>query len=217
MHKLDRSYFFEFSGMPKSGKTTVIESVKHFFRRSGYPVKNFRGYDSHVAIDKSNARELNLILAARAVSYVAMYSVADCKASLHFLDRGLFDRTVFTEISRKQGEISDDEAEVLTRFLLLKQNLKHIDGLFVFVVEPNISLMREYSGTLIQAPGRVMNNDYLENFKTTLLDCYQCHKSGFNNNVLLSTDVTSPKQTGKIVAKHIWQTIGREIDEFPLL
>ncbi len=217
MIKLDRSYFFEFSGMPKSGKTTVIESVRHFFRRNGFPVKNFSGHDRNVDIDKSNSRDLNLVLASHAVEYITTHSVTDREPTIHLLDRGIFDRTVFTELLHKKGKLTDDEAQILTQFLLLEGNQKCIDGLFVFVVDPKISLMREYSGTLIEAPGRVMNNNSLEDLKSTIIDCYQCHKSKFSNSLLLSTDFDSPKQTGLIIAKQIWQTIGGEIDEFPIL
>ena len=37
-NELGRPYFFEFSGTPKSGKSTCIDSVSHFFRRLGFRV-----------------------------------------------------------------------------------------------------------------------------------------------------------------------------------
>lgn len=33
-----RPLFVEFAGTPKSGKSTCIDTVNHFFRRSGYKV-----------------------------------------------------------------------------------------------------------------------------------------------------------------------------------
>lgn len=215
--KLNKSYFFEFSGMPKAGKTTVIESVRHFFRRNGYSVKNYHGHDRNLDIDKSNARELNFVLAAHAADYIVAHSVTDREPTIHFLDRGIFDRAVFTELMHKQSKIDNNEAEVLTRFLMLEQNRKLVDGLFVFVVEPQISLEREYAGTLIRSPGRVMNKEYLLNFKNTVLDCYQQYGKGFKNKILISTDKESPRDTGITIAKCIWKVIGGDVNEFPIL
>lgn len=217
MISLSKSYFFEFSGMPKAGKTTVIESVRHFFRRNGYPVKNYRGHDRNLEIDKSNERELNLVLAARAVEYITMHSVTDREPTIHFLDRGIFDRMIFTDLLYKQNKIGDDEVETLTHFLMLEQNRILINGLFVFDVEPQISLEREYNGTLIKSPGRVMNGEYLLNLKSTVLDCYQQYSGGFENKMLISTDKESPRDTGIKVAECIWKIVGGDINEFPIL
>lgn len=217
MTKLSRSYFFEFSGMPKAGKTTVIECVRHFFRRNDYHVRNFNGHDRNIGIDKSYARELNLVLAARAVEYVSTYSISDTIPTIHFLDRGLFDRTVFTEMLRKNEGISHDEADVLTQFLLLEQNRENIDGLFVFTVDPMKSLEREYSKTLIESPGRVMNDKYLLEYRETLIECYNTHKDGFKFSSLISTDTDLQKVTSELIARQIWKTIGGDINEFPIL
>lgn len=216
MKELTKSYFFEFSGMPKAGKTTVIESVRHFFRRYGYSVQNFRGHDRGLPIDKSNAFELNLVLAMKAVEYVTTCSVADRCPTIHLLDRGLFDRTVFSEVLRKQGEISEDEAYVLRRVLLLEKNVKRMDGLFVFDIDPQISMEREYANTIMPIPGRIMNTDYLEMFRSNLQECYWSYGSMFSNASLVSTLEDSPKKTGIIIAKKIWEIIGGDLDEFPL-
>lgn len=217
MIKLDKSYFFEFAGLPKSGKTTIIECVRHFFRRNGFIVKNFNGHDRNVPIDKSDAFELNMTLASHAVEYINTSYVADSKFTIHFLDRGIFDRSVFTEKLRRERKISNNEAEIITQFLLMERNCKIIDGLFVFVVDPETSLIREYSKTLIPAPGRVMNINYLNELKLTLLDCYDINKSKFKKHELILTDNNTFQQTGLYIAKQIWQIIGGDINEFPIL
>lgn len=216
MIKLDRSYFFEFSGMPKSGKTTVIESIRHFFRRKEFSVKNFNGHDRNVPIDKRDAVELNMVLAAHACEYINTYSVADNQPTLHFLDRGIFDRAVFTEKLRREGKLDDEEAESIKNFLLTKQNCKLIDHLFVFAVDPKKSLDREYSKTLIPAPGRVMNQEYLESLQITLFDCYESYKNRFRSSEIIFTDSDAPKETGLYIAKQIWEILGGQNDEFPI-
>ena len=105
MIRLDRNYFFEFSGMPKSGKTTTIESIRHFYKRLGFKVKNFSGHDRRIDIDKSYPRELNIVLASRAVEYIVAHSVRNQEPTIYFMDRGIFDRSVFIDMELRHGEV----------------------------------------------------------------------------------------------------------------
>src|SRR5579872_1527444 len=43
MRQLDRSYIFEFAGMPQGGKTSVKEILAHYLKRMEYPVVEFNG------------------------------------------------------------------------------------------------------------------------------------------------------------------------------
>lgn len=217
MTELSRSYFFEFSGMPKSGKTTTIESVRHFYKRLGFKVKNYSGHDRRIDIDKSNSRELNIVLASRAVEYIVTQYVKDREPTIHFMDRGIFDRSVFNYMELKNNTISDSEAEALKNYLLMEKNCRLVDGLFVFSVSVELSIKREYEKTLLKIPGRVMNNLYLTEYQKALIECYESEKDKFKNIEWIITEHDNVKQTSLYVAKKIWKIIGGSTNEFPIL
>ena len=43
MQQLQRSYIFEFAGMPQSGKSVVREILAHYLKRMEYPLEEFNG------------------------------------------------------------------------------------------------------------------------------------------------------------------------------
>jgi len=217
MTVLKRSYFFEFSGMPKSGKTTTIESIRHFYKRLGFKVKNYAGHDRSIDIDKSNPRELNIVLASRAVEYIMTHSVRDQEPAIYLMDRGIFDRSVFISIERSHNNISWDEADTLTKYLLMEKSCRLIDGLFVFSVSTETSLKREYDKTLFKIPGRIMNRSYLTEFQNALTERYEKEKEKFEYIEWITTEHDTPQQTSLYIAKQIWRIIGGNLNEFPIL
>lgn len=216
MIEIDRHYFFEFSGMPKAGKTTTIESIRHFYKRLGYSVQCFAGHDRTIGIDKSKPRELNLALASKAVEYLAINSVNECKPTIFLMDRGIFDRSVFIELAYRKHAISVEEKEIINGFLLLPNNCKIIDGLFAFAVDPEESMKREYSKTLFELPGRVMNIESLKEFSVALNSAFNNISAFDEKKFWIDTTKLDQRETGLFVAKKIWQIMGGDVNEFPV-
>jgi len=65
MQQLQRSYIFEFAGMPQSGKTVVRGILAHYFKRMEYPLVEFNGGSrySGLLIDRMPIGQLNERLA----------------------------------------------------------------------------------------------------------------------------------------------------------
>lgn len=163
---LDRTYVFEFAGMPKSGKTTILDVVSHYLKRSGYPVREFHGGGRYVEIDKNNPQALNLVLTTRAIEYLLL-SLERYKDDprIILMDRGVFDKSVFTISYFNEGKLSRDEADALTNFLMIPRLVESIDGVFPFITTPELSLEREYRNKLIHQEGRVMNYSMLSKLR----------------------------------------------------
>lgn len=216
MVRIDRNYFFEFSGLPKAGKTTTVECIRHFYKRLGINIQTFSGHDRNIGIDKAYSRELNIVLACNAVIYITKNSISNSTPTIFLLDRGIFDRSVFLQLLYQRGKISHEEKEAIIKFLTLPNNCKLIDGLFVFDVEIAQSLQREYSKTLFELPGRVMNYNYLHDFKKVLNQQYRKASTLFHEVFLVDTSLQSQRETSLFVAKQIWRIIGGDADEFPI-
>ena len=155
-------------------------------------------------------------MASRAVEYLVTYSVNTQEPTIHFMDRGIFDRSVFINIEQLRGNISDTEADILKNYLLMEKNCELLDGVFVFSVPTETSMKREYDKSLIKVPGRVMNESYLREFQQILADTYEKEKNRFKYIEWVTTENDTPRQTGLNIARKIWQIIGGDIHEIPI-
>ena len=130
---MTRDYFFEFAGMPKSGKTTVCDIVVHFLKRKGLRVSEYHGGGRYVRIDKSSLTSLNLYLAIKAVEFVVTNVEREkTQYRVFVMDRGLFDRRVFTRTLLDLKRIDSSEASTISNFLGMPKLTDYIDGVFLF-------------------------------------------------------------------------------------
>ena len=89
------------------------------------------------------------------------------------MDRGIFDRCIFTNSLLEMGKISEHEGTALSNFLTLPRFVKGVDGVFLFITTPELSISREYKGRLVQQSGRVMNTDFLSELRRASLEEFQ--------------------------------------------
>jgi thymidylate kinase len=192
---LQRDYFFEFAGMPQSGKTTIIDIVVHFLKRKGVPFGEYRGGARYSPLYQSSIVDLNLLLASKAAEFVVSSAGREKECNKIFLlDRGLIDRCFFTEVLFLQNKIDSTHAKTISNFLMLPQLLKYIDGVFIFVTSPEIALKREYTNKLIEAEGEVMNTNFLSTVRQVIDNGYDRIRNLMPDVHLIDTD----RQDGQI-------------------
>ena len=111
--KLPRPVFVEFSGSPKSGKSTCIEIVRHFFRRHRIKVlAPAEGASRRTPYYlKDDLMAFNTWSASYALMHVLEGLHGSDRYALAILDRGLFDALAWFELLAQQGKISSDERD----------------------------------------------------------------------------------------------------------
>src|SRR6185436_13046244 len=103
---LTTDHFVEFAGMPKSGKTTVLDIVSHHLRRSGILLNEFHGGGRYAPIDKSSLPALNMYLGGEAVAFILTRAHREKAVNrLFLLDRGIVDRCIFTRALAALGKL----------------------------------------------------------------------------------------------------------------
>jgi thymidylate kinase len=164
--EIRRDYIFEFAGMPKSGKTTVLDIVAHYLKREGLRLGEYHGGGRYAPIDKTSIASLNMLLAAKAAEYILTTSERERDGNRVFLlDRGVFDRYIFTRMLEDEGRIDAAESRAIRSFLLAPRLTRPTDAVFAFTTSPALSLRREYANKLVEREGRVMNNDRLDRLR----------------------------------------------------
>lgn len=207
---MTKDLFFEFAGMPKSGKSTILNTVSHYLQAQGHRVVEYDGSAFFSSLVDADLGSLNMILACKACEFI-LTSVEEESAPhrIYLLYRGLFDRYIFAEAMLKLGKIDATEAERTVRFLTIPRLVNHITGVFIFITDPQISELRGRQNKLTTIPGRVRNLDFLSSLRTASLETFRkIHES--NKNVML---IDTEQFEGEIssCARKVIETISREI------
>ena len=159
-----RPLFVEFSGTPKSGKSTCIDIVTHFFRRIGYKVlAPTEGASKRTPYYlKDDLMAFNTWSASYALMHVLEGLHGSDKYHLAILDRGLFDALAWFELLSSDGRVSAEDRDSVHNFLRISRWRSVIDMVLLFRADAETSLKRENSDKLIEEPGRAMNPDFLD-------------------------------------------------------
>jgi thymidylate kinase len=208
---LTRDYIFEFAGMPKSGKTTIFDIVSHYLKRSGIKIEEYHGGGRYSPIDKSALASLNMFLAGRAVEFILVSAERERIGHRIFLmDRGVYDRCIFTIALQRMGKVDLQETDATLNYLTLPRIAQRIDGVFLFVTDPEISISREYKNKLVEVTGRVMNTDFLEILRSISLGEVQKMQQCFSNVQIIDTKELDGKliECARVVADSIMAKIG---------
>jgi thymidylate kinase len=167
---LSRNVIIEFAGMPKSGKTTVMDVVVHYLKRSGVPIAEYHGGGRYAPLGKKDLARLNLYLACEAIRYCLTTHVEGSPARVHMLDRSLVDRMIFTNALESMERVSAGHSATIRNLFDIPELNNEEDLCFVFTTTPEISLSRESRNKLTNNKGRVMNTGFLEGLRKSALD-----------------------------------------------
>lgn len=161
---MDQPVFVEFSGTPKSGKSTCIDIVSHFFRRVGFkvlaPTEGASKRTPYFLRDDLAA--FNTWSASYALTHILEGLYQADAYDLAILDRGLFDALVWFQLLENTGQISTEERSIIQSFIALERWRSVIDAVFLFTADSATSMERENADKLIDAPGLAMNTEFLD-------------------------------------------------------
>ena len=205
---VDRPLFVEFAGTPKSGKSTCIDSVQHFFKRVGYKVlAPTEGASKRTPYYlKQNWVCFNAWSATYALTHILEGKYGSDQYHIAILDRGLFDALAWFELLKASGDISNLDCETIQNFLLIEHWQGMIDVVFLFETDPETSMIRENRDQLIDEPGQAMNEATLSQLNgaySTVREKYADRFSTFQTVNTSGDQHTSPLSTSYEVTNQI--------------
>lgn len=160
---LKRPMFIEFAGTPKSGKSTCIETISHFFRRcDGKVLAPAEGASRRTPYYlRNNWMAFNTWSASYALMYVLEGLHGSDQYDLVLLDRGLFDALAWFEFLASKKKVTDTERDHVQNFLQIEHWRTAIDVVCLFKTDPVTAMKRENAGKLTDAKGSMMNEPNL--------------------------------------------------------
>jgi hypothetical protein len=203
-----RPVFVEFCGSPKSGKSTCIDIVAHFFRRMGFNVlAPTEGASKRTPYYlNTDWVAFNTWSACYALTHVLEGLYHSDKYHLAILDRGLFDALVWFELLASDDKIAAQDRDKVHQFLLIEKWRSTTNCVFLFNADPNTSMQRENQDKLIQDLGTAMNPDVLKRLNVAYSTVREKYAPLFQKFEVIDTSNnmnTTPQSTAIDVTSHI--------------
>lgn len=200
-----RAFVLEFAGTPKSGKSTSVEAVRHFFSRNGYRVHVLAERAAMCPIPMKGHLFFNTWCMASMLA--ELLANVETETDLIIVDRGLMDSLVWLVMQKNRGEISSEEATSFERFALLPRWTSLIDLALVMYVDPKEALDRERKQRIATKDGSIMNTSTLETISESVSQAVELYSKSFKK--LLSHD-----STGSTVRSYNIKIIEEILDQF---
>jgi predicted NUDIX family phosphoesterase len=202
IHRQKRPIVIEFSGSPKSGKTSCINSLGFFLKRNGFNVEivHERANVCPVANKKSPMFNIWTICA----SIMGMLSVLEKKENtcdVLILDRGIFDAFCWFDWLTATKKMEDAQKKVIENFLTMDLIVNRIDIVFAFTASPEISIQREYAYLLTDKPGTIMNKNSLAEYLSSIKRVLNEKKQFFHKIIKIDSSTKDQDEVGKEVTE----------------
>lgn len=200
IHRKRRPIVIEFSGSPKSGKTSCINSLKQFLKRNGFVVEVIQERASICPVFDKHSPMFNIWTACSSIS--GLIGVLESKKNICdvlILDRGIFDALCWFEWLENQDKIESTLRSTIDNFLLIQEFVNKIDIVFAFTSTPQRSIEREYASLLTDELGSIMNETVLQQYLEAIEITTEEKGKYFRNIESINTTDEDQNQVSKTV------------------
>lgn len=207
-HRQKRPIVIEFSGSPKAGKTSCINSLELFLKRNGFSVSIVQERASVCPVSDKHSPMFNLWTAC--MSLAGLIGILENKKNqvdVLILDRGIFDALCWFQWLVSNKKMEEEQKEITERFLLMEELVKCIDIVFAFCVSPSVSIEREYATLLTDKLGSIMNEKVLEEYLKSIEDIIDNKRGFFHEVFKIETSDKNQDEVGKEVTTITLKTL----------
>lgn len=211
-----RPIVIEFSGAPKSGKTSSINSLMQFLKRNDFKVKVLQESASVCPVKDKHSPMFNLWTACDSIRALVGELESDrTRYDVIMIDRGIFDSMCWFEWLLENDKIEKAMKKVMDSFLAMEELTSYIDIVFVYKATPEKSIEREYANLLTDVPGSIMNtevlSEYLRAVDSTIK--YARKKKIFRKIEIIDTSDQTQADVGKKVTETVLGILMEMLDE----
>lgn len=209
-----RPIVIEFSGSPKSGKTSALNSLDIFLRRNGFRTRVLTERASVCPIPNKFDPVFNVWTGCAALNQL-MDTISNnaLKVDVIIMDRGFFDALCWFEWQRTNGLLRSDDFERFVNFFLSPRFRMVIDLVLAFDASPDTSIEREYRNLLTRKEGSVMRKEVLSSYRDTVKDCLTKYNKMFRHVTASNTDKKSQDEVSYDITKLTLEKLRGMADE----
>ncbi len=147
----------EFSGLPKSGKSSTIGILRDYLLRNGYEVQVFAEGARMCPFSNRNRVEIAAWTANQALNFVLESKFAGKDPTVFIQDRGLFDSLAFFKLLHYEKRISSNDLDNFLNYFAQKKWTQYVDFVFLLGVKPHTVIERDLAAKLSKLPGVITN------------------------------------------------------------
>lgn len=184
-----RPIVIEFSGTPKSGKSSCISSLDIFLRRNNFKTKVLTERASVCPISNKFDPLFNIWNACAGVNQLSeIVSNRPRDYDVIIMDRGFFDSLCWLEWQKINGFLGEEDFSRFISFFTAPRFRMMIDLILHFDAYPKTSMEREYRNLLTRKEGSVMRQKVLEGYRCAANEAINKYSSQFRQFESIATD-----------------------------
>ena len=217
-------FIIEFTGTPRTGKTTLINNLYDFFKKGGFKVclieeftnSSYYKEEFYNSIKDLSKYEINIKIAKKIEEQLD--EVLNLNYDVILIDRSLFDRVVWMNRLLKNNQMNIEQYNEYINYYKDKIS-KYIDIIVMLYADSLSSLKRDYHNSLTLEDRRFLNIENIEQYNeamqisekelTDLNSVFKVDTSNINQNE--SSYMVSDKVLSKMRNKYI-KTLNNQIN-----
>lgn len=205
---LPKPFVIEFSGTPRTGKTTTIHNLYDFFKKGGFDVSlieefttsNYYKEELKEKVKDMGVGERNIFIAEEVYKQLedSIHSFKD----IILIDRSLNDRQIWNYRRLLSGDIKEEKYLYL-RDRYQKASKEDIDFLVITYADPIVALKRDYVSSLALEKRSFLNYDNIDLFNQSLDSLKDLFEESVDSYILVDTSDMSMNDVSLCVASEI--------------
>lgn len=209
---LTKPFVIEFSGTPRTGKTTLINNLYDFFKKGGFNVQlleeftTSKYYKEKLKKEYSglNAAELNIAIIEEI--YQNLQNATNSNSDIILIDRSINDRQIWNYRRYVNGDI-DKEKYLALREKYQKLSQKLIDFFVITTAEPFISLKRDYLASLALEDRSFLNIKNISEYNDALTKLGSLFENSVEDSCIVDTSQMNMNEVATTVTSEILPVI----------
>jgi len=188
----DKPFVVEFSGTPRTGKTTTINNLYDFFKKGGFNVQLIEEFTtSKFFKEKLKSEFKDLSVGERNIAiiecvYQQLIEAINENKDIILIDRSINDRQIWNYRRYLMGEI-DEEKYIKVRDKYSELSKQLIDFLIITYADSLTSLKRDYLSSLALEERNFLNQSNIEDFNNSLTNLKDLFNQSVNKVLTLDT------------------------------
>lgn len=197
---LSKPFVIEFSGTPRTGKTTLINNLYDFFKKGGFDVSLIEEFTTSKyykenlknKFDKMGLADGNIAIIEEV--YKQLQNAISSGKEIILIDRSINDRQIWNYRRFARGDMTEEQY-LATRDKYSQISKQLIDFLVITYADSLVSLRRDYSSSLALEKRSFLNQENIDEYNSCLNLLQNLFKNSVDSYALFDTSYISMNDT----------------------